>query len=60
MAKSKGQQNALGIGQAEKQLNNQAQAAEEIQGLNEADQRVLAATHEESSSLNEVIEREIT
>ncbi|MFD0694895.1 hypothetical protein ACFQZT_12385 [Paenibacillus sp. GCM10027628] len=60
MAKSKGQQKAHGIGQVEDQLNNQAQAAEEMQGLNEADQHVIAAAQEESSELNEVIEREIT
>ncbi|MFC5448023.1 hypothetical protein [Paenibacillus aestuarii] len=61
MAKSKNQQEAHGIGQVEDQLNNQAQAAEQMQGLNAVDQSVQeAAQNMHSESLDEVMERETT
>jgi|GEM_PF-755059 len=61
MAKSKNQQEAHGIGQVEDQLNSQAQAAEQMQGLNAVDQSVQeAAQNMHSESLDEVMERETT
>jgi hypothetical protein len=56
MSSSKGHQGATGIGQAEKQLNRQAQAAEQMQGLNHVDQEVLAASHEHSSELDDIVD----
>ncbi|UUZ82834.1 hypothetical protein LJK88_02050 [Paenibacillus sp. P26] len=57
MASSRNHQGAHGIGQVERQLNRQAQAAESIQGLNEADQEILAAANQEYTELDEIIER---
>jgi hypothetical protein len=56
MASSRNHQRAHGIGQAEEQLNQQAQAAAEIQGQNETDQEILAAANEQDSELDEIIE----
>ncbi|MCZ8522268.1 MULTISPECIES: hypothetical protein [Paenibacillus] len=56
MASSRNHQGAHGIGQTEDQLNNQAQAAAEIQGASEVDQEVLAAANREDSELDEIIE----
>ncbi|MFH5184151.1 hypothetical protein ACHHV8_16750 [Paenibacillus sp. TAB 01] len=55
MATSRGHQGAHGIGQTEEQLNNQAQAAEEIQGASKVDQEVLAAANQQDSELDEII-----
>jgi hypothetical protein len=55
MPTSRGHQGAHGIGQAEEQLNNQAQAAVEIQGESELDQEVLAAANQQETELDEVI-----
>ncbi|OXM83855.1 hypothetical protein [Paenibacillus rigui] len=55
MPTSRGHQGAHGIGQTEKQLNNQAQAAAEIQGANEQDQEILAAAHQQETELDEII-----
>ncbi|SDN70696.1 hypothetical protein SAMN04487897_104151 [Paenibacillus sp. yr247] len=60
MTTTSGQQGAHGTGQVEEQLNNQAQAAEQIQGKNKVDQEIIAAANEHSSELDEVIERETT
>jgi hypothetical protein len=60
MTTSRRHQGAHGIGQIEEQLNNQAQAAEQIQGSNKVDQAIIAAANEHSSELEEVIERETT
>ncbi|MEW9699052.1 hypothetical protein [Paenibacillus sp. SI8] len=60
MTTNSGQQGAHGIGQVEEQLNKQAQAAEQMQGLNEVDQHVRAAANERSSELDDVIDRETT
>ncbi|MDF2959625.1 MAG: hypothetical protein K0S39_1360 [Paenibacillus sp.] len=54
MASSRNHQGAHGIGQVEEQLNNQAQAAADIQGQNETDQEILAAANREASELDEV------
>lgn len=56
MTSSRGHQGAHGIGQVEKQLNRQAEAAEAMQGTNQTDQEVLAASHEHSSVLEEIVE----
>lgn len=56
MPSSRGHQGAQGIGQAEEQLNAQAQAAAEIQGANETDQEVLAAANQQDSELDEIIQ----
>ncbi|AEI38926.1 hypothetical protein [Paenibacillus mucilaginosus] len=56
MATSRNHQGAHGIGQTEEQLNNQAQAAVQIQGESETDQEVLAAANREDSELDEIIE----
>ncbi|NIK70815.1 MULTISPECIES: hypothetical protein [unclassified Paenibacillus] len=56
MTSSRGHQGAHGIGQVEKQLNRQAQAAEQIQGTSQTDQEVLAASREPSSVLEEIVE----
>ncbi|WP_336773724.1 hypothetical protein [Paenibacillus sp. MMO-58] len=56
MTSSRGHQGAHGIGQVEKQLNRQAQAAEQIQGTNQTDQEVLAASTEPSSVLEEIVD----
>lgn len=56
MAKSRQQQEAHGIGQIENQLAQQAEAAENIQGTNEADQRVVAASMEQDSETEDSFE----
>ncbi|UJF31191.1 hypothetical protein [Paenibacillus hexagrammi] len=56
MTSSRNHQGAHGIGQIEKQLNQQAQAAELIQGACEADQHILAAANQQGSSLDDIIE----
>ncbi|MGF7034971.1 hypothetical protein J2T17_005940 [Paenibacillus mucilaginosus] len=56
MATSRNHQGAHGIGQTEEQLNNQAQAAVQIQGESETDREVLAAANREDSELDEIIE----
>ncbi|CAG7635691.1 hypothetical protein PAESOLCIP111_03693 [Paenibacillus solanacearum] len=58
MTSSRNHQGAHGIGQAEEQLNQQAEAAEAIQGTNETDQAVLAAANRNESELDEIIERQ--
>jgi methyl-accepting chemotaxis protein len=58
LTSSRGHQGAHGIGQVEKQLNRQAQAAEEIQGTNHTDQEIIAASHEQSSVLEEIVDTE--
>ncbi|KQX69039.1 MULTISPECIES: hypothetical protein [unclassified Paenibacillus] len=60
MTTNSGHQGAHGIGQEEEQLNNQAQAAELMQGKNKVDQEIIAAANEHSSELEEIIERETT
>lgn len=56
MATSRQHQEAHGIGQVEEQLNNQAQAAGNMQGESELDQEVISAANEEESELDEIIE----
>ncbi|NOU72839.1 hypothetical protein GC098_15640 [Paenibacillus sp. LMG 31458] len=60
MTTNSGHQGAHGIGQEVEQLNNQAQAAELMQGKNKVDQEIIAAANEHSSELEEIIERETT
>ncbi|MCY9667763.1 hypothetical protein QFZ77_004933 [Paenibacillus sp. V4I3] len=60
MTTNSGHQGAHGIGQEIEQLNNQAQAAELMQGKNKVDQEIIAAANEHSSELEEIIERETT
>lgn len=54
MTSSSGHQGAHGTGQIVKQLNNQAEAAEQIQGSNNVDQEINAAANEHSSELDEI------
>lgn len=56
MSSSRNHQGAHGIGQAEEQLNNQAQAAEAMQGPSELDRSVIAEANREDSELDEIIE----
>ncbi|WP_426450757.1 hypothetical protein ACP26L_01805 [Paenibacillus sp. S-38] len=56
MATSRNHQGAHGIGQTEEQLNDQAQAAAQIQGESETDREVLAAANRQDSELDEIIE----
>ncbi|MDD9268268.1 hypothetical protein ACFPES_14610 [Paenibacillus sp. GCM10023248] len=56
MTSSRGHQGAHGTGQIEEQLNNQAEAAEKIQGLNKADVEINAAANSKSSELDEIID----
>lgn len=56
MTTSRQHQEAHGIGQIEKQLQNQADAAEAIQGTSELDQAVKSASKEQESELDEIIE----
>ncbi|MCS7464139.1 hypothetical protein N0M98_28970 [Paenibacillus doosanensis] len=55
MPSSRGHQGATGIGQAEEQLNRQAQAAAEIQGQSETDQHVLEQANRQQTELDEII-----
>jgi hypothetical protein len=54
MTSNRGQQGAHGTGQIVEQLNNQAEAAEQIQGSNKVDQEINAAANEHSSELDEI------
>lgn len=56
MSSSRNHQGAHGIGQTEEQLNRQARAAAEIQGMNETDQSVAAEANRDDSELDEIIE----
>jgi hypothetical protein len=56
MATSRQHQGAHGIGQTEQQLNQQADAAEAIQGTSEVDQEIQSAAQREDSELDEIIE----
>ena len=47
MTSSRNHQGAHGIGQAEEQLNQQAEAAADIQGQNEIDREVMQAPTDE-------------
>ncbi|WP_302847558.1 hypothetical protein [Paenibacillus sp. yr247] len=41
-------------------MNNQAQAAEQIQGSNKVDQEIIAAANEHSSELDEIIDTDVS
>jgi len=41
-------------------LNNQAQAAEQIQGSNKVDQEIISAANEHSSELDEIIDTDVS
>ncbi|MCD1260750.1 hypothetical protein B5M42_018265 [Paenibacillus athensensis] len=56
MSTSKNHQQAHGIGQIEQQLNEQAQAAEALQGVNETDREVAEAAQQPASELDETTE----
>ncbi|WP_166243211.1 hypothetical protein [Paenibacillus turpanensis] len=56
MSTSRHHQEAHGLGQVEEQLSQQANAAEQIQGLNETDREVKEAANRRSSELDEIIE----
>ncbi|MDO3680263.1 hypothetical protein [Paenibacillus ehimensis] len=56
MASSRGHQGAHGIGQAEEQLANQADAAAAIQGQSETDQDVLEAARQGQDEQEKVID----
>ncbi|MEF3305250.1 hypothetical protein [Paenibacillus sp. GYB003] len=56
MAKSRQHQEAHGIGQIAEQLEQQAEAAEQIQGGSEADRRVIAASREQDSETEDGFE----
>lgn len=53
LAKSKQQQEAHGIGQIEQQLNDQMEAAADIQGPSKLDQEIKKAAHRHFDSSNE-------
>ncbi len=55
MAQNRNHQGAHGIGQVEEQLNQQAEAAEAMQGINEADQELNQAAKQEKTSLDKLI-----
>ncbi|GIP40114.1 hypothetical protein J31TS4_33940 [Paenibacillus sp. J31TS4] len=55
MTSSRNHQEAHGIGQIEEQLARQAEAAEAIQGLNEADEDILEAASREETELDELV-----
>jgi hypothetical protein len=54
MATSRQHQESHGIGQIEQQLDNQAEAAVNIQGKNELDQKVTSAASHQDSELDEI------
>jgi hypothetical protein len=56
MTTSRQHQEAHGIGQIEKQLANQAEAAEAIQGKSSVDQEVESTSREQDSELDDIIE----
>ncbi|MBB3111090.1 hypothetical protein FHS18_003158 [Paenibacillus phyllosphaerae] len=60
MTSSRNHQEATGLGQAEEQLNQQAQAAAEIQGLNKVDKEIQAASQEHATELDDIIEKYTT
>jgi hypothetical protein len=56
MTSSRNHQEAHGIGQIEEQLKQQADAADAIQGGNEADREITkAANRDEHTSLDEIV-----
>lgn len=56
MPTSRNHQGAHGIGQAEEQIKNQHQAAGDIQGTNQVDQRVDEAARRSKTELDEIID----
>lgn len=54
LAKSKQHQEAHGIGQIEQQLNDQMEAAEEIQGPSKLDQDIQKASHRQADPLKDL------
>lgn len=54
MAKSKQHQEAHGIGQIEQQLNDQMEAAEEIQGQSKLDRDIQKASHRHADPLKDL------
>ncbi|MCM3272428.1 MULTISPECIES: hypothetical protein [Paenibacillus] len=56
MASSRGHQGAHGIGQAEEQLANQADAAAAIQGQSETDLDVLEAARQDQNEEEKVLD----
>ncbi|MCP3774551.1 hypothetical protein NLX71_14735 [Paenibacillus sp. MZ04-78.2] len=56
MASSRGHQGAHGVGQAEEQLANQADAAAAIQGQSETDQDVLEAARQDQNEQEKVLD----
>ncbi|WP_028608773.1 hypothetical protein [Paenibacillus harenae] len=58
MTTSRQHQEAHGIGQIEEQLEQQIEAAEDIQGTSKLDQEIQAAAREHSSELDEIIVRQ--
>ena len=57
MTTSRQHQKAHGTGQIEEQLEQQIQAAKQIQGESKLDQEIKAAANEHSSELDEIIEK---
>jgi hypothetical protein len=55
MANSRQHQEAQGIGQIEKQLKQQMEAAEDMQGQSELDEEVQAASRRNQAKLNQII-----
>ncbi|WP_276356080.1 hypothetical protein [Cohnella caldifontis] len=61
MSTSRNHQGAHGIGQIEEQLNQQAEAADDIQGCSDTDREIAKAAHRDAhTSLDEVIVRNDT
>lgn len=56
MATSRNHQGAHGIGQAEGQLQQQIEAATELQGVSKPDRDVKRAANRRDSELDEIIE----
>lgn len=56
MTTSRQHQNAHGIGQIEEQLNNQSEAAAEIQGQNKIDQEIKEAANRPITKSHEITE----
>lgn len=56
MTTSRQHQNAHGIGQIEEQLNNQSEAAAEIQGQNKIDQEIKEAANRPITKSDEITE----
>jgi len=55
MSTSRQHQKAHGIGQIEKQLHRQSEAAEALQGASELDRDIEAASRRDDSELDEII-----